>query len=769
MSRNIQTVLCILILCILPLVAIAQDKVSLGEIQKELDVKQKDLEALESTLVDITLNDQRLFDTRQNVKQIKARIAEIRNTIRPVNASLKAEIDDIGLIQAAEDETKTESEAIKDLRERLNREFQLVQGVQTQVDALDSKSTRFLARLASVRRNQFIGKILENNVSLFNKVFWEEVKVDKDQAILAATESWDLVFSQNPNSKHKFFWSFGLAGLVFFATLFFSFISNTKRLRRKIATLPEASFTQRLAYSGYSIFFTCIASFAGLLLILLVFDGQGLIGEQNKPIAYSLFLLASFALFALIKSWMLSRSGTIRKTVAFLSSASVLLFCLDFLALKIGQQLNVPVELVVAQSFIITTIFSVIIIVFFFGLIRKKNEKKPFLIKRRFFYLGFMVGLFILLANALGYVALTRFVFEQSVMVSNLIMAVLVLRAIIRMALVRVERFFHPKTDKEDHLLLYWMSLSVDAALLVLCLPLVAAIIGVEWEGIRLLIYQVLSGIKVGGVTISLSSLATAVALFFALLLVTRLFQRILGEKVLTKTRMAESVRLSIVQVVGYIGLTIALMSSIASIGFDLSNLALIAGALSVGIGFGLQSIVSNFVSGLILLFERPIKVGDWVVLSSGEGIVKKISVRSTEIETFDRTSLIIPNADLISSSVKNWTHKDRTGRIIITLGVSYSSDPQVVEDLLLELAIESDLVLNNPAPTVLFMDFGDSALIFEVRFFIRNVGDMLITASKIRQAIWKKLKQHNIEIPFPQRDLYIKSSDGLKDIIDGK
>jgi len=768
MFRKTQTILCILFLCLLPFVVIAQDKVDLGEIQKELDIKQKDLETLEPTLVDVTLDDQRLFDTRQNVKQIKARIVEIRDFVRPFDESLKAEIDDIGAAPEVDSEI-SEPEAIRELRERLNKEFQIVLGIQTQVDALDSKSTRLLERLAAIRRNQFIGKILENNTSLFNADFWNEVKVDQDKTIVAVAKNWEKAFLQNPNSKQKFLLSLSLASFAFFIIILFSFTINTKNLRRKIASLPEASLTQRLAYSGYSIFFTFITGFAGLLLILLVIERQGLIGTQNIPLAYNVLLLALFALFALTKSWMLSCSGTIRKTIAFLNSASVILFSADFLLLQIGQQLNVPVELVVAQSFIITTAFAVLILVFFLGLIRKKNKQKPFLIRRRFFYLGFMIGAFILLANALGYVALTRFVFEQSVMLSNLVMAVIIIRAIIRRALIRIEGFFHPKTEKEDHLLLYWMALSVDAALLFLCLPVVAAIIGVEWEGIRLLIYQALSGIKIGGVTISLSSLAAAVALFFVLLFATRLFQKILGEKVLTKTRMAVSVRLSIVQVVGYIGLAIALMSSIASVGFDLSNLALIAGALSVGIGFGLQSIVSNFVSGLILLFERPIKVGDWVVVGSGEGIVKKISVRATEIQSFDRTSIIIPNAELISSSVKNWTHKDKTGRIVITLGVSYSSDPQMVEDLLLKLVTESDLVSKSPAPSVIFKDFGDSALIFDIRVFIRNVCDMPVAASKLRQAIWKELKKHDIEIPFPQRDVYIKSSEELKEILDGK
>jgi small-conductance mechanosensitive channel len=761
MLRHTQTILCILFLCLLPFAVIAQDQVNLEEIQKELDTKLKNLEVLEPMLLEDSIDDQTLSETRQNVKQIKAGIAEVLNLIKPLDILLKAEIADIGEVPTPESETK-ETDAIKELREKLNNELELVLGIQTQANALDSKSTRFLERLASIRRNQFVGKILENNTSPFDNDFWHEVIVDKDEVFSAVANNWESAFSQRPNSKQMFFISFGMASFVFFAIFLFSLRINTKNLRRKISALSGVSLTQRLAYSGYAIVFTFFSGAAGLLLVFLVIKEQGIINNQYEAFAHNIFLLSLFALFALTKSWTLFRSGSIRRTIALLSSSSVILFCVDFLLLQIGQQLNVPVELVVAQSFIVTTVFAVLILLFFFEVVRKKDQQKSFLVKRRFLYIGFLIGVFILLANTLGYVALTRFVFEQVVMLSNLVVAVIILRAIIKRALIRVEEFFHPKTQREDHLLLYWMALSVDAALLILSLPIIAAIIGVEWEGIRLLIYQTLSGIKVGGVTISLSSLATAVILFFVLMFATRTFQKILGKRVLTKTRMAESVRLSIVQVAGYIGLTIAFMSSVAAVGFDLSNLALIAGALSVGIGFGLQSVVSNFVSGLILLFERPIKVGDWVVLSSGEGTVKKISVRATEIETFDKASIIVPNAEFISSSVKNWTHKDRTMRIVITLGVSYNSDPQMVEDLLFELITSHEAVLKNPAPTVLFQDFGDSALIFDIRFYIKNVNDMPITASKIRQEIWKKLKQHNIEIPFPQRDLYIKNIEDL-------
>ena len=148
---------------------------------------------------------------------------------------------------------------------------------------------------------------------------------------------------------------------------------------------------------------------------------------------------------------------------------------------------------------------------------------------------------------------------------------------------------------------------------------------------------------------------------------------------------------------------------------------------------------------------------------------MKKISVRATEIETLDRTSIIIPNSELISSSVKNWTHKDRIGRVIITVGVSYNCDPKRVHDLLLEVARDNGSVLSSPLPSIHFRDFGDSALIFDLRVFLRNITDKFAVATTLRLEIWEKLKAEGIEIPFPQRDLHIRSADGMKGFIDDR
>ena len=263
-------------------------------------------------------------------------------------------------------------------------------------------------------------------------------------------------------------------------------------------------------------------------------------------------------------------------------------------------------------------------------------------------------------------------------------------------------------------------------------------------------------GITIGDITLDFGSIGSAIALFFVLYVVMKVFQWFLKSRVFPYTSFDIGVKDAILAIAGYIGIVIAFLASMSAIGLDMSKLAIIAGALSVGIGFGLQAIFSNFVSGLILLFERPVKVGDWIVVGAHEGMVKKIRVRSTEIETFWNSSIIVPNSQLISETVTNWTLHDRMGRIDIQVGVTYGEDTDKVKKLLLQAATANPTVRRLPAPQVLFSNFGDSSLDFELRCFIRNIRDIHRVSSDIRFAIDDIFREHGIEIPFPQRDLHI-------------
>ncbi|MSP67170.1 MAG: mechanosensitive ion channel family protein [Alphaproteobacteria bacterium] len=292
----------------------------------------------------------------------------------------------------------------------------------------------------------------------------------------------------------------------------------------------------------------------------------------------------------------------------------------------------------------------------------------------------------------------------------------------------------------------------LDPVIVIAWLVLIMPVWGVPQADLCAWTLAALRGFTVGGVTISFADIGFAILVFLALVLLARLAQRGLADHVLPETNLDPSVRHSLVAGAGYVGVLIAAATGIAVLGIGLTNIALVAGALSVGIGFGLQNIVNNFVSGLILLVERPIKVGDWVVVGGHEGFVRRISVRASELETFERASVLIPNAEIIQNAVLNWPHKDPVGRVDVGVGVAYGSDTDKVRAILLAVALNHPRTLPVPEPFVLFRDFGASSLDFELRCFTNEVILRAHTASDLRYAIERRFREEGIEIPFPQR-----------------
>ena len=311
-----------------------------------------------------------------------------------------------------------------------------------------------------------------------------------------------------------------------------------------------------------------------------------------------------------------------------------------------------------------------------------------------------------------------------------------------------------------DARLRFWLMAATDMALALVVAAALLMSWGLAWTDLRGWLADAADGVRIGSFRFSVTDLLFAVIVFAALLAATRWVQRVLEARVFPQTRLDAGMRNSLKTTVGYAGLLVAVAAGISTAGIDLSNLAIIAGALSVGIGFGLQNAVNNFVSGLILLVERPVKVGDWIVIGEHQGYVQRINVRATEIQTFQRSSVIIPNSELLSSALVNWTHKDAVARIDVPVGVSYDSDVERVRETLSEIAASHPEVARWPEPVVLFTAFGDSALDFELRCFVAQADEVFRIATEIRFEIVRLFRERGIEIPFPQRDVHLRGVD---------
>jgi len=267
-------------------------------------------------------------------------------------------------------------------------------------------------------------------------------------------------------------------------------------------------------------------------------------------------------------------------------------------------------------------------------------------------------------------------------------------------------------------------------------------------------------GFEVGAQRISIGLVITAAGILYGTLVVSWIIQKIFLEQVLTKRQVEMGVRLAMAKLVHYLMVFVGFLLALSALGLEVTKLTIMLSALGVGIGFGLQGIVNNFVSGIILLFERPVRVGDMVEIGGQWAVIKRIGLRSTSVRTFDEADLIIPNANMVNNEVTNWTLSNRRVRLQIPVGVAYGSDVPLVIETLLACGKENPWAAKSIDPQVLFLRFGDSALEFELRVWVMDVDQRLIAGSEIHREIDRRFREANIQIAFPQRDLHLRSVD---------
>ncbi|WP_425408677.1 mechanosensitive ion channel domain-containing protein [Hyphococcus sp.] len=731
-------------------------------------------------------------DSIEEPEALENRLREIRDGSRQRLGAIERELEanraQIELLGPAPGENDPpESDFLAEERAALNETRARLSGQRTRVLANIYETGDLLARLSSAQLGALYRSLTERGVSPLSPEIWSgaaQSALDVGDRFSRYFSGWSDRKKENGVLTPTLFAVFAaiIISLMLFGPVRGWVISTfTHQVQRRT---PTAS--RRIFVAAMTMIARTAPGVIGGLVIIETLRATGVLTDEgeNAARAFWIGVLAVLTVSGFTSgyfsprapSWRIAKVDVARgKIISRLAMVIVVVFSVKILFTAIAVAARADESLIL----LIKAVSSITVGAFLFLICRTRlwraeapaNEDEPLaaadnggawrLIRR----LGRVLAGAIIIATLAGYIVLADFVVTRLCLLALIVGVAWLLRAMLaELALrMRAQLAVAPEeaaaAEETSANFRFWSRLIINIVLFAALAPVILVLFGVPAESVRDLGGQALFGFNIGGFHVpSIAKLFYAILVFIILMAVTRLVQSGLKRGPLAHSRADIGVQNSLTTLVGYAGLVIAMFFGISALGFDLSNLALIAGALSVGIGFGLQSIVNNFVSGLILLFERPIKVGDWIITNSGEGTVKKISVRSTEIETFDRSSIIIPNSELISSAVTNWTHKNKLGRITVPVGVSYNADPELVRDILMKCAKEEELIVSYPEPFVTWMDFGASSLDFELRAYLRDISEGLRVRTALRFAIFKALAEAGVEIPFPQRDVHIKS-----------
>ena len=676
---------------------------------------------------------------------------------------------------------ESEEQSISQERQRLGDLVGRLGAVSKQLSLLTLGAEQISGHVAERQRRSFIDRVFEGTRSVLNPLMWYDglaALPNFTGRLFTLLKSWQEQEGQEKGGGFLFVVFVLAASLSLIGAMWIGWHPAS------LVSLSQDAALRRIWRAVRIAIYAIVILLVARAIIELVTELQPRAARLTiATLNAALFAIVSLAL---LRGVFRPRNDNLRlvnvdaaraKKVFRLGGLAVFLVAVGFLVEEIANTTFMPIEFTIAWSAVLA-IALILLIAGILVVVRKPGElfEDDQEHNGRKFYFGwsryfFHVTWVLLLVSAIGllasYVALAHYLTTRLVSTTILVIALVLLHhfidAIVSSGLddsSPVGKFLRNTVslgERAISALGLVLSSLADVGIVLLGIPLIMTQWTLTWIDFRSLLTSAFFGFEVGDITIEPSSILLGIFVLAVGLLAARLFSAWLEKRVLARTNIDAGVRNSISTGTSYAGLLIAAGIALTSAGLDFSNLAIVAGALSLGIGFGLQSIVNNFVSGLILLAERPIKVGDWISVTGGEGIVKQINVRSTEIETFDRCSVIVPNSNLISETVNNWYHNDTLGRVRIIIGVSYDSDPEQVREILLKCARQTERVVQYPEPFVVFQNFGASSLDFELRAYIADVGWITVVGSEMRFNIFKALKDAGIEIPFPQSDVHIK------------
>ncbi len=738
------------------------------------------------------MSDDDLLQKVAETSAVRLKAIELELIIAPQVKQIQDQLDQLGPVP--KEGEPAESDAISIKRKELGTIFSTLDGELKASRLIIVRASQIETLITNKRRQIFVTQLSQRSKSFFDIQLWQNFWKGTDGFLrrfnLLITESFKVMSGKINSSILLVPLLFG--GLMIIAgTTMFLRLNLKKKIDRILTDSSELPIggEVKIQLASASFMKNGIIPTSSIILLFLLFSMPGILTDrlENLILDFVFILIASVVALVLAKIFLAPDNAARRFTllpdtaairISNIITCGVILIGSIRLFNKTAVVLASPFDVSIAlRALLALTCFVSISLVLTTIAAVEKAPDEPTEVKINFVRWGYinpllwMGCIFGAIALAAGYLAFAEFLVWQ-ILIGTIVFAILWL--CMEFLDLHRDQYLDIENGKWRKLAnttgfsqqIIMQGSVFGFGLMKLSAVLAAAtIFFISW-GYRTgnwaeTVSQLYFGFRIGGLNISLSAIALAIVTFISGYIITRAIQNWLRVQFLPITTLEHGLRNSIAIVFGYAGIVFALLLAVSAAGFDLSNIAIIAGALSVGIGFGLQSIVNNFFSGLILLAERPIKAGDWIITSGGQGTVTKTSVRSTEIETFDGATVIIPNSTLITEAVTNWTHHNKRGRIIISIGVGYDSDPEQVREILFECAEDSNKILKKPGPVVYFMDFGADALIFELRGYLSDINYSLSVKSDLRFSIINALRKANIEIPYPQRDIHIKTSSG--------